>query len=134
MRQMSDTHTLEFREVNRDTFDLVCNGGKTLETRAGTDKYANIAAGDTIIFSCGDDTCTKQAVKVEKFPSIDAIYEKSQPQQINPTWKTEQDGRDAWDSFPNYAGIIVSGTFLVLRYRHASASSCRCGRSALSCD
>lgn len=103
---MPKTHTLEFREVNRDTFDLVCNGGKALETRAATDKYANITEGDTIVFSCGNDTCTKEVVKVEKFSSIDAIYEKYQPHQINPTWKTEQDGRDAWGSFPNYTEKI----------------------------
>ncbi len=99
---MSKTHTLDFREVNRNTFDLVCNGGKVIETRAATEIYADIAVGDIILFACGNDTCNKEVVKVEKFSSIDAIYEKYQPHEINPTWKNEQDGRDAWASFPNY--------------------------------
>ena len=99
---MDKTHTLDFREVNRDTFDLVCNGGKSIETRAAVDKYADIAVGDTITFACGNDTCTKEVIKVEKFPSIEAIYEKYKPHEINPVWKNEQDGRDAWASFPNY--------------------------------
>jgi ASC-1-like (ASCH) protein len=99
-------HSLDFREVNRDTFDLICSGGKSIETRAAVDKYADIAEGDTIIFSCGVDTCTKKVLTVEKFPSINAIFEKYTPQEINPTWKSEQDGRDAWESFPNYTEKI----------------------------
>ena len=103
---MSKIHTLEFREINRDTFDLICNGKKTLDTRAATDKYATISEGDTILFSCGADTCTKKVTNVERFPSIEAIYQKYKPHEINPTWKNEQDGRDAWASFPNYTEKI----------------------------
>lgn len=99
---MAKNYTLDFREVNRDTFDLVCSGSKNIETRAASEQYANIAPGDNIVFLCGKDTCSKEVAAVEKFPSIEAIYKKYKPEEINPTWKTEQDGRDAWASFPNY--------------------------------
>lgn len=105
---MPKTHTLDFREVNRDTFELICNGSKALETRAAVAKYADIAAGDSIIFSCGNDSCTKEVTNVERFPSIDAIYKKYKPGDIHPAWKTEQDGRDAWASFPNYTEKIAT--------------------------
>lgn len=103
---MTNSHTLEFREVNRDTFNLVCSGSKVIETRAAVEKYSDIAVGDTVTFLCGNDTCIREVVKVEKFPSIDAIFETYKPHEINPTWKSEQDGRDAWASFPNYTEKI----------------------------
>ena len=93
---------LEFREVDRSTFDLVCEDKKKIETRAATEKYAGIAPGDTITFVCGNGTCSRQVAGVETFSSVEDIYRTYRPNQINPTWKTEQDGRDAWASFPNY--------------------------------
>jgi ASC-1-like (ASCH) protein len=103
---MAKNYILDFREVNRDTFDLVCAGSKDIETRAASEQYADIAPGDTITFLCGNDTCAKEVEAVEKFPSIEAIFQKYKPKEINPTWKSEQDGRDAWASFPNYTEKI----------------------------
>jgi ASC-1-like (ASCH) protein len=103
---MPKTHILNFREVDRDTFDLICNSNKSIETRAATEKYADIIGGDIITFTCGADNCKKGVIKVEKFSSIEAIYKKYKPHEINPTWKNEQDGRDAWASFPNYTEKI----------------------------
>lgn len=111
---MTKTHTLDFLEVNRDTFDLVCSGDKLIETRAATEAYADIAVGDTIVFACGNDTCAKEVIKVEKFSSIDDIFKKYKPHEINPTWKSEQDGRDAWASFPNYTEKIAKYGLIAL--------------------
>ncbi len=99
---MSKTYILNFREVDRDAYDLICNGKKSIETRAAAEKFADIVAGDILTLICGTDSSQKEVIKVERFSSIDAIYKKYQPHEINPTWKNEQDGRDAWASFPNY--------------------------------
>src|SRR3989344_2777248 len=103
---MAKRYMLKFRAVDKDSFSFVKNGSKKIETRASTEKYAPIRKGDEIVFSCGREKFSKKVVKVEKFRSIGAIYRKYKPHQINPTWKTQQDGRRAWASFPNYTEKI----------------------------
>lgn len=111
---MAKRFTLTFRAVNRDTFDFIREGAKRIETRAATEKYADIAKGDKIVFACGKEKFSKTVVKVEKFRSIAALYRKYKPHQINPTWKSQADGRKAWASFPNYPEKIRTYGLLAL--------------------
>ena len=103
---MAKIYNLKFRAVDRDSFGFIRDGDKKVETRAATERYAGIKKGDTIIFSCSRSKFSKKVTKVEKFRSIGAIYRTYKPHQINPTWKTQADGRRAWASFPNYTEKI----------------------------
>jgi ASC-1-like (ASCH) protein len=101
------SYTLPISARFRPTFNALRDGEKKVETRAATKRYADIAKGDTLVFSCGKSKkFSKKVTKVEKFRSIGALYRKYKPHHIDPSWKTEAEGRKAWASFPNYTEKI----------------------------
>lgn len=93
---------LRFREVNRDIFDAIRSGRKTIETRAATVRYQKIKKGDRVILVCGKDLFEKKVIDVAIFKSIDALLKKYKVRQINPNVKTEEDLRELYYSFPGY--------------------------------
>lgn len=99
---MAEVRVLRFRSVNRDVFEAIKNGKKKIETRAATEKYRSIKAGDTIVFVCGKARFQKKVKKVEIFRTIGAILKKYKPVRINPNTLTGEEARAMWDSFPGY--------------------------------
>ena len=93
---------LKFRAVDRDIFKMIINGGKKIETRAATERYRDIKAGDIIILVCGDKRVNKKVKKVGLFESIVAVLKKYKPEAINPNIHTAQEAKAMWYSFPGY--------------------------------
>ncbi len=54
-------------------FEDLRTGRKSVETRAATVKYANLAEGDTLVFVCGDERFSKTIATVRRWPTIDAM-------------------------------------------------------------
>jgi ASC-1-like (ASCH) protein len=52
-------YILKIAETGRYIFDAIKKGKKKVETRAGTEKYQKIVAGDILVFSCGKDSFEK---------------------------------------------------------------------------
>jgi len=98
---------LRFREENREIFEAIRTGRKTVETRAATERYQNIQPGDTLILVCGKDQCTKQVLAVKIFKSITALLQQYQVQQIHPKLKTEEELKELYYSFPGYQAKIA---------------------------
>lgn len=94
--------TLKVRASDKDIFDALASGQKKIETRARTEKYKNIKAGDFVIFACGAKRIKKRVKKVECFRSIAAILKKYKPKDINPKIKTAKEAVEMWHSFPGY--------------------------------
>jgi len=93
---------LKFRAVDRNIFEAIKSGEKKVETRAGTEKYRRIKAGDEVIFACRVKKFEKTVKKVELFKTIRALVKKYKPSQINPQCETESELRDMYYSFPDY--------------------------------
>lgn len=93
---------LRFRAVNRDIFLAIASGKKRVETRAATKKYANIQAGDEIVFLCGREKFKKTVRGSRIFSSISALLKTYSVQDINPLVHTERELRDVYHSFPGY--------------------------------
>ena len=103
----SNKHILTFAEINRDVFDLIRNGEKKVETRAGTVKHQKVKTGDVLIFSCGDDRFEKTVKKVSHFAGIKELLQKYTPEQINLKIHSEQELTEKYYIFPNYKEKIT---------------------------
>lgn len=98
----SKIHTLRFRAVDRGIFDAIKNGVKRVETRAATEKYQAICAGDTLRFVCGDSEFTKRIVAVKQFNSTRELLEEYKPEDINPSTKTAEELEKMYYGFSGY--------------------------------
>ncbi|MGE5540937.1 MAG: hypothetical protein ACM3TU_01485 [Bacillota bacterium] len=94
--------TLRFRKVDKNNFEDVRLGKKSIETRAATMKYRSIAEGDTLIFVCGTDRIEKRVAAVHHFSSIDAMLRKLPREAIMPDLDSVADIKRRYASYPGY--------------------------------
>lgn len=99
-------HRLVFREVDRNGFQHIRDGIKTVETRAATIKYRDIKAGDVLVICCGADRIEKPVIKVEHYNSIEDLMAHVPMKLVSPTAKIMQDVYDMYYSFPGYKDKI----------------------------
>ncbi len=95
-----------FREADRNIFDAIVNGEKTVETRAGEPKYLGIEPGDNITLVCGDTKVSVLVNKITKFKTIKKLLEVYSPRQINPFLNSQKELENMYYSFPNYKELI----------------------------
>lgn len=93
---------LEFREVDRERFDEVKSGVKSIETRANTEKYQTIDNGDAIMFSCGSDVFTKKVVRKYHWLTIEEMLEDVPLFKVMPDLTSIEQVRDRYNSYPSY--------------------------------
>lgn len=112
---MSKHLSLSFRAVDRDKFDQIVNGIKTIETRAATVKYQDLSPGDTIRFSCDKQRIGKTISFVRYYSSIEEMLEDLPLDKILPD-VTDLDGAlKVYYGFPGYeqkikqSGIVALG-------------------------
>ncbi|HUD81198.1 MAG TPA: hypothetical protein VMR08_01030 [Patescibacteria group bacterium] len=101
-------HRVVFREVDRDKYNEVVQGLKTIETRAATVKFKDIAAGDKLNFVCGKDVFEKTIASVRHYSSIDEMLAELPYKKILPSAKNRADVYEIYWSFPNYREKIES--------------------------
>ncbi|MDP2655248.1 MAG: hypothetical protein Q8P17_01670 [bacterium] len=94
--------TLRFKAVDKDNFDEVKNGIKSIETRAGTIKYKPIEIGDTLTFVCGQERCIKKVVMKFHWPSIDAMVKEIGFKKVIPLVKSVDEIKKVYMSYPDY--------------------------------
>lgn len=99
---MNKNHTLRFRVVDKINFDHINSKLKTIETRAGSEQYKKVAAGDTLTIICGKERVIKTVSKVHYFKTIGALLKAMPMRKIMPDMKTESDARKRWNSYPGY--------------------------------
>lgn len=96
------TWTLRFRAVDKNNFEDVRSGLKSVETRAASVKYQPIQKGDTLTFVCGKDRFSKTITKKMHFKSIDAMFKKIPFKKIMPDLDSEEESITRYYSYPNY--------------------------------
>ncbi len=99
---MGARHLLRFRAVNRDTFEAIRRGRKTIETRAATPRYRRIESGDTLKLVCGRSVCWKRVERIRRFRSISAILRTYHRNKIMPGVTSRKEFRESYYRYPGY--------------------------------
>ncbi len=108
------TWTLKLRQTDKAMFDEMKAGLKTVETRAASFKHKNIQAGDILVFTCGKERLSKQVVKRQHFPSIDAMVKAIPFNKIMPGVKSVDEMKKVYSSYPDYDEKIKEFGILAL--------------------
>ena len=110
-------HTVKFRAVNRDIFLDIKSGKKSVETRAATERYQNIKAGDIIVLVCGKERFQKKIKKARIFKSIRALIKTYPIKKIMPGMTTEKELREAYYGYPGYKEKIQKHGIVALELK-----------------
>lgn len=112
---MVRTVQVKFRAVDRDKYEQIVNGIKTIETRAGTVKYTDLMPGDRLMLVCGKDKSAKTISFVKHYDSIANMLEELPLNQILPNASDIDEAIRIYNSFPGYKhkieqyGIVALG-------------------------
>lgn len=96
------TWTLRFRVKDRKSFDDVKRGLKWVETRAATDKYRAIKAGDRLRFVCVAAKLERRIRRVTLFSSIPAMLKIYALTDVMPNIESVAEIRKVYWSYPGY--------------------------------
>lgn len=98
---------LPFRAGDKADTENIKNGLKTIETRAGTVRYKDVKAGDTLVISCAGEKFEKTVKKVKHYDSIEALLTENDFKLIAPTAETVGDVYKMYASYPGYKDKIA---------------------------
>lgn len=108
---------LNIREVNRNIFNMIKSGKKTIETRAATRKFNKIIVGDSLIFKCGKDRLEKEVLDKHTFKSIDDLLKTLDLKEIMPHLTSAKEAKNVWYSFPKYEEKIEKHGLVAFRMK-----------------
>ncbi len=108
---------VSFRAENKDIFEVIKSGLKTIETRAGGGKYEGIKDGDYLIFSCEGKKFEREIIKVAKFKTISALVKRYPVKSINPMVKNVLELTKMYESFPGYKERIKQDGILAFELK-----------------
>lgn len=95
-------HKLPFIQANRRAFELIREGKKKIETRAGNPEYLQIREGDSIEFSCGDEKIIKRVKKISHYSNLDDLFATYKPDEIDPEVFSHEELKKMYATFPGY--------------------------------
>jgi ASC-1-like (ASCH) protein len=95
-------YRLIIREEDRNLFNQLVSGSKTIDTRAATSKYKNVQVGDILKFVCGQDELSKIVVGAVHYSSLDNMYGNLPMESILPSAHDISDAKRIHYSFPGY--------------------------------
>lgn len=98
--------TLRFRAIDKDNFDEVKGGTKSIETRAGTIKYQPIEVGDTLAFVCGQERFVKKISKKYHWANVDAMTEEVDFKEVMPSVGSIGEMKKIYATYPDYDNKI----------------------------
>lgn len=100
------TWRLPFRAVDRDKFEALRRGEKSIETRAGGPKYRGMAEGDLAVISCGAEKLERRIVNLRHFDTLDELFAAVPYEQVFPWAKDLDEAKSSYDAYPGYAERI----------------------------
>ena len=109
-------HILRFRQVNKDIFEDIKKGRKTVETRAATSRFKNITSGDAVVFICGKEKFEKTVKRSQIFKSIVSMLSQYKIKDIMPRLSTEEELKKAYYSYPKYKEKIKKFGLVALEF------------------
>lgn len=93
---------MRFRVADRDNFAEIREGLKTVETRAATERYRDLSAGDVLIFVCGRDKIERTVKRVRYFKTIDKMLSSISLGRIMPSVFSKIEAKKIYYTYPNY--------------------------------
>ena len=97
---------LRIRQADKEIYEDLRSGAKSIETRAATAKYQKLAKGDTVTFLCGKDRFSKRVGKVYRWKSITAMAKAVPFKKVMPRAASLAEVRKIYASYPGYAEKI----------------------------
>lgn len=95
-------YRLAFREIDRDKFNEIAEGRKTIETRAATVKYQRYGKATRLRLYVATIVLLKVVTKVEHFTSLDQMFVSLPLSNISPNAKDESEARSIYYEFPGH--------------------------------
>ena len=88
-------------KLQRQPFEMMCQGRKTVELRLYDEKRSQIAVGDTIVFRCEDEALSVRVTALHRFTDFAALYAKlphsalgsDDPKDMERYYSKEEQGR-----------------------------------------
>jgi ASC-1-like (ASCH) protein len=71
-------------------FRMIADGTKTVEIRVGYGNIKGLRPGDVIVFQCRNLTCEMRVAAVRRYESLSALFDRENPQAINPRRTAQQ--------------------------------------------
>lgn len=65
-------YTIRFRIIDKQNFKDIQKKRKTIETRAGSERFRTVATGDTLTIVCGKERIIKTVKKAHHFKTLGA--------------------------------------------------------------
>lgn len=96
------TWILRFRARDRDNFNEIKRGLKTIETRAATPRYTKIRAGDRLVFVCGKARLTKKVKRAKRFRTIGEMLRAINYKKIMPSVQSVEEVRKVYYGYHGY--------------------------------
>ena len=110
-------YTLKFRATNKSIFLDIKSGKKSVETRAASERYKDIKAGDIVVLVCGKERFGKKVKKARMFKSIKALLKTYPIKKIMPHFSTEKELQNACYSYPGYKEKIQKYGLIALELK-----------------
>lgn len=102
-------HVLHFNRSNKNSvysFLYIKNGSKKVETRAGTEKFRKMKAGEMLVFVCGGKKVERKIYNVRMFKSVYGMLKVYKVKDILPNLSTKKELEAVYDSFTGYKDKI----------------------------
>jgi ribosomal protein S18 acetylase RimI-like enzyme len=96
------THTLKLRAADRDLFEAIKRGSKTIETRAATSTYQRVKVGDVLRFRCGSAYIEKRVARIKHFGSVSALFKSPDFKRVFPGVDTLEETERLYYTYPEY--------------------------------
>ncbi len=110
-------YTLKLRAINKGIFLDIKSGKKSVETRAASERYRDMKAGDVVVLVCGKERFQKKVKKARIFKNIKALLKTYPIKKIMPHFSTEKELQDAYYNYPGYKEKIQKHGLIALELK-----------------
>ena len=110
-------YSLKFRTTNKNIFLDIKSGKKSVETRAASEKYKDIKAGDILVLVCGKERFEKKVKKAKIFKSTTALLKTYPIKKIMPKLNSQKEWQKELYTYPNYKEKIQKYGLIALEFK-----------------
>lgn len=107
---------MRFRQVDKNIFEDIRSGKKTVETRAATTKFRNIKSGDSVVFVCGSEKFEREVKSAKIFRSIPELLSEYDFRKVAPRLSGPEELEKMYYSFPGYREKIAKFGLIALEF------------------
>ena len=114
-------YVLRFRAADREAFEQLRDGIKSVETRAATKRYRQIQPGDELVITCAGETLRKTVISAKAYRSIDEMFQEIAIKRVFPRLSTAEEARRVYYGYAGYKEKIAECGILAMEVAPAAA-------------